>query len=41
MLSKVKKEVQGGTAYYHFDKFECEICKQSLAKFVIRDGIKH
>ena len=41
MLSKVKKEIVGGTAYYHFDKFECEICKHPLPKVVVKNGIHY
>ena len=41
VLSKVKKEVVGGTAYYHFDKFNCEICKTPLPKLIIKNNQKY
>lgn len=37
--SKVKKEVIGGTVCYNFDKFECEICKSELPRYIMRNGI--
>ena len=37
--SKVKKEVVGGTLCYNFDKFECEICKAELPRYVMRNGL--
>lgn len=37
--SKVKKEVVGGTVCYNFEKFECEICKAELPKYIVRNGL--
>lgn len=36
MSNRVKKEAIGGTSYYNFDKFFCEICKMSMPKFVTK-----